>query len=99
MELSTQTYAYIVILTITSIINLITASVIAGGYGFLMYIVFFVITLPFVFLFIYNLNCLTTGNCNILSWIVMMLSAIYMVVTTAFMIIAATSVETHAASK
>lgn len=90
MELSTQTYAYIIILVITSIVNLITASAIGGGYGFLMYFVVFIISLPFALLFLYNLNCLTTGDCNIFSWIVMILSSIYMIISTVFMVIVAT---------
>lgn len=91
MDISTQTYVYIVIFVITSVINLITTSIISGGYGFLLYLLIFAITLPFVLLFMYMLNCLTTGNCNILSWIILVLTSISMIITTIAMILASTS--------
>jgi hypothetical protein len=91
-DISRQAYIYGIVSIITSIINLILFSVLSGVNGFIFYLVFFIIGIPFLFLYIYGIHCLTTGGCNIFSWVVSILAIIYMIVTT-IIIIAYTSLK------
>lgn len=92
MNLSTQTNVYIGIFAITSIINLIAVSVAAGAFGFIGYlIVYFFFALPLALLFMYNLNCLSTGTCEIFSWILTIMSSLMLIISTLIMILSATT--------
>ncbi len=71
-------YLYGLIAIITSIINLILFGVIFGS--------------SLALLYIYGIDCLTTGGCEILSWVLSILSIIYMIATT-IIIIAAVSLK------
>ena len=86
-NISRQAYIYGIGSIITSIINLILFSVLSGVNGFVFYLVFFIIGIPFLFLYIYGIDCLTTGGCHTFSWIVSILAIIYMIVTTIIIIV------------
>jgi len=55
---STQAITYLVLIIITSFINLICYSLISGVWGFVGYLLYTLITVPFVILWIYNIDCL-----------------------------------------
>lgn len=88
MDISRQAYVYTIILIITSIINLLISGVIFGITGFLGYILIFIFAVPFAILSIYNIDCLTTGGCEIWSWIWSIISSISLLGTTVLMIVA-----------
>jgi hypothetical protein len=74
---------------ITSVINIITAGFLFGVNGIFAYVILFVILIPFLLLMIYNLDCLSTGSCEIWSWVLSILAIVYMVYMTMLMIYAA----------
>lgn len=88
-DLSSQANTYFILLIITTIINLICFSVVAGVWGFLGYFLYFLITLPFIILWIYNINCLTSGDCQTWSWIVTVLTSLSMIITTISVVVIA----------
>jgi uncharacterized membrane protein (DUF485 family) len=58
-----------------------------GTVAFFGFILIFLIGIPFILLSIYNIDCLTTGGCNIWSWVVSILSIIGLFITTILMIV------------
>jgi hypothetical protein len=94
-NLSSQANTYLIILTITTIINLICLTFIGGMWGFLGYFLYFLITVPFVLLAIYNIDCLTSGNCQIWSWIVTVLISLSMIITTIVVVVVAVMGESN----
>jgi len=82
LNISRQAYVYTVIFGITTIINLILSIFIGGAFGPLFYIIFSLLSFPFVLLAIYNIDCLTTGGCNIWSWIYTVLTSLSMIMLT-----------------
>ena len=88
LNISRQAYLYTITIIITTVINMIIAISLFGLYGFLTYLLFLVFAVPLFLLAIYNIDCLTTGGCNIWSWILSIFSIIGMVLSTIFAIIA-----------
>lgn len=86
-NLSTQASAYFIIICITTIINLICFFIMTGMWGFVSYLIYSLITFPLVLLWLYNIECLTTGNCHIWSWVITVITLIS-VLTTTIMIVA-----------
>lgn len=56
-------------------------------WGFVSYLIYSLVTLPLVLLWLYNIECLTTGNCHIWSWVITVLTLIS-VLTSTIMIVA-----------
>ena len=81
-NLSTQASAYFILICLTSLINLICFSVMIGTWGFVYYLIYCIITFPLVLLWMYNIDCLTTGNCQIWSWVITVLTLISVLTTT-----------------
>ena len=90
LNVSKQAYIYTIIWGITLIINFILSFFIGGTYGPLKYIFAMAITFPLSLLVVYNIDCLTTGGCNIWSWVISVLTSLSMIFTTILVIIAAT---------
>ncbi len=86
-NLSTQASAYFIIICLTTIINLICFFIMTGMWGFVSYLIYSLITFPLVLLWLYNIECLTTGNCHIWSWVITVITLIS-VLTTTIMIVA-----------
>lgn len=86
-NLSTQASAYFIIICITTIINLTCFFILTGMWGFVSYLIYSLVTLPLVLLWMYNIECLTTGNCHIWSWVITVLTLIS-VLTSTIMIVA-----------
>lgn len=89
LNISRQAYFFTMIALITSVINIITAGFLFGVNGIFAYVILFVILIPFLLLMIYNLDCLSTGSCEIWSWVLSILAIVYMVYMTMLMIYAA----------
>jgi uncharacterized membrane protein (DUF485 family) len=64
-----------------------------GAPAFFGFILTFLIGIPFTLLSIYNIDCLTTGGCNVWSWVVSILSIIGLFITTILMIVFANREE------
>lgn len=79
MQFTSQSTTYLVFFVISTIINLICTSVIYGLNGFLFYCLFLLISIPFTILLLYNINCLTYGNCNTWSWIFTILNVLTLI--------------------
>lgn len=89
-DISQQAKTYIWIWIITAIINIIASFFsVLGVYAFLGYLLFMVISIPFTLLYIYNIDCLTYGNCNTWSWFITIMSSIAMIFTTIMTIFSA----------
>ena len=86
-NISRQAYLYTIMLLITSFVNMITVGYLYGFFGIISYIITFLIFTPLLLLSIYNIDCLTTGGCNVWSWIVSIMSTLGLVITTIGMIV------------
>lgn len=86
-NLSSQANLYLIIIIITTLINWICATVIFSWQGFLYYALIALILTPIFILYVYNVDCLTTGDCQIWSWIVAIFSAINLITLTIFIVI------------
>ena len=86
-NLSTQASAYFIIICVTTIINFICFFIMTGMWGFVSYLIYSLVTFPLVLLWLYNIECLTTGNCHIWSWVITVLTLIS-VLTSTIMIVA-----------
>jgi hypothetical protein len=80
-NLSIQATIYLIVLILTSIINIICISIAAGPLGFLAYTLYAILAIPFFILYVYNVDCLTTGDCQIWSWVVAIFSSISLLIT------------------
>jgi hypothetical protein len=80
-NLSIQANIYLGILILTGIINMICISIAAGPLGFLAYTLYAILAIPFFILYVYNIDCLTTGDCQIWSWVVAIFSSISLLIT------------------
>jgi hypothetical protein len=85
-DFSTQATTYLILIVITSIINLICYSLLFGIWGFVFYLVYVLITVPLVILWMYNIDCLTTGDCQIWSWVITSLTLISVLITTIMLV-------------
>ena len=86
-NLSTQASAFFIIICITTIINLICFFIMTGMWGFVSYLIYSLVTFPLVLLWLYNIECLTTGNCHIWSWVITVITLIS-ALTSTIMIVA-----------
>ena len=86
-NLSSQANLYLIVIIITTLINWICATVIFSWQGFLYYALIALILTPIFILYVYNVDCLTTGDCQIWSWIVAIFSAIGFISLTVFIVI------------
>ena len=80
-NLSIQANIYLGILILTGIINMISISIAAGPLGFLAYTLYAILAIPFFILYVYNIDCLTTGDCQIWSRVVAIFSSISLLIT------------------
>ena len=80
-NLSIQANIYLGVLVLTGIINMICISIAAGPLGFLAYTLYAIFAIPFFILYVYNIDCLTSGDCQIWSWVVAILSSISLLIT------------------
>jgi hypothetical protein len=80
-NLSIQATIYLIVLILTSIINIICISIAAGPLGFLAYTLYAILAIPFFILYVYNVDCLTSGDCQIWSWVVAIFSSISLLIT------------------
>ena len=80
-NLSIQANIYLGVLVLTGIINMICISIAAGPLGFLAYTLYAILAIPFFILYVYNIDCLTSGDCQIWSWVVAILSSISLLIT------------------
>ena len=85
-DFSTQATTYLILIVITSIINLVCYSYISGVWGFVGYLLYTLITVPLVILWMYNIDCLTTGDCQIWSWVITSLTLISVLTTTILLV-------------
>lgn len=85
-DFSTQATTYLILIVITSIINLVCYSYISGMWGFIGYLLYTLITVPLVILWMYNIDCLTTGDCQIWSWVITSLTLISVLTTTILLV-------------
>jgi O-antigen/teichoic acid export membrane protein len=86
LNISRQAYFFTIVVLITSLINLIVCSYLFGLGGLFAYTLIFIIFIPFLLVSIYNLDCLSTGHCEIWSWVLSILSVVYMLYLTISMI-------------
>ncbi len=80
-NLSIQANIYLGVLILTGIVNMICISIAAGPLGFLAYTLYAILAIPFFILYVYNVDCLTTGDCQIWSWVVAIFSSISLLIT------------------
>ncbi len=85
-NLSTQASAYFILICITTLINLICFFIMIGMWGFVSYLIYSLVTIPLVLLWMYNIDCLTTGNCQIWSWIITVVTLISVITTTVILV-------------
>ena len=85
-DYSTQATTYLVLIVISSFINLICYSLLFGVWGFVSYLLYTLITVPFVILWMYNIDCLTSGDCQIWSWVITSLTLISVLTTTILLV-------------
>jgi hypothetical protein len=83
---STQALTYLVLILITGFINLICYAMLLGVWGFVAYLLYALITIPFVILWMYNIDCLTSGDCQIWSWVITSLTLISVITTTILLV-------------
>ena len=83
---SAQALTYLILIIITSFINLICYSLLLGIWGFVAYLLYILITIPFVILWMYNINCLTYGDCQIWSWVITSITLISVLTTTILLV-------------
>lgn len=83
---STQAITYLILIVITSLINLICYTLLLGSWGFVTYLLYVLITVPFVILWMYNIDCLTSGDCQIWSWVITSLTLISVLTTTILLV-------------
>jgi hypothetical protein len=57
-----------------------------GMWGFVSYLIYSLVTIPLVLLWMYNIDCLTTGNCQIWSWIITVVTLISVITTTVILV-------------
>ena len=85
-DYSTQATTYLILIVISSFINLICYSLLFGVWGFVSYLLYTLITVPFVILWMYNIDCLTSGDCQIWSWVITSLTLISVLTTTILLV-------------
>jgi len=85
-NLSTQASAYFMLICLTTLINLVCFFVMIGMWGFVSYLIYSLVTIPLVLLWMYNIDCLTTGNCQIWSWVITVLTLISVITTTILLV-------------
>jgi len=85
-NLSTQANAYFILICLTTLINLICFFIMIGMWGFVSYLIYSLVTIPLVLLWMYNIDCLTTGNCQIWSWVITVLTLISVITTTVLLV-------------
>jgi hypothetical protein len=85
-NLSTQASAYFILICLTTLINLICFFIMIGMWGFVSYLIYSLVTIPLVLLWMYNIDCLTTGNCQIWSWVITVLTLISVITTTVLLV-------------
>jgi hypothetical protein len=83
---STQATTYLILVIITSIINLICYYMLLGMWGFVGYLLYVIITVPIIILWMYNIDCLTTGDCQIWSWVITALTLVSVISTTVILV-------------
>jgi hypothetical protein len=83
---STQASTYLILVIITSIINLICYYLLLGMWGFVGYLLYVLITIPLIILWMYNIDCLTSGDCEIWSWVITALTLVSVISTTIILI-------------
>jgi hypothetical protein len=85
-NLSNQTNLFLIVIIITTIINLICITIVFKGIGFMMFIILALLSTPTYILYIYNVNCLTAGDCQLWSWYVTIISSISLIIVSVIMI-------------
>jgi len=85
-NLSTQTNLFLIVIAITTIINWICITIVFKSTGFISFTIYAVLSIPIYFLYIYNVNCLTAGDCQIWSWYVTIISSISLIIVSVIMI-------------
>ena len=86
INVSIQATTYLVLIIVTTFINLICYYILAGMWGFVAYLLYTLITIPLVILWMYNIDCLTTGNCQIWSWVITWITLISVLTTTILLV-------------
>jgi hypothetical protein len=94
-NLSTQANLYLIVIIITTIINLICVTIVFKGYGFMIYALFALLATPLYMLYVYSIDCLTTGDCQLWSWVVAIYWVINLIVLTVFIIFLTTFSSTY----
>ena len=85
-NLSNQTNLFLIVIAITTIINLICITIVFKGFGFMVFTILALFSTPTYILYIYNVNCLTAGDCQIWSWYVTIISSISLIIVSVIMI-------------
>jgi hypothetical protein len=57
-----------------------------GMWGFVGYLLYVIITVPIIILWMYNIDCLTTGDCQIWSWVITALTLVSVISTTVILV-------------
>lgn len=83
---STQATVYLILVIITSIINLICYYMLLGMWGFVGYLLYVIIVIPIIILWMYNIDCLTTGDCQVWSWVITALTLISVISSTVILV-------------
>ena len=58
----------------------------AGILGFIGYLLYTLITIPLIILWMYNIDCLTTGDCQIWSWVITALTLVSVISATVILV-------------
>jgi hypothetical protein len=85
-NLSIQANLYLIVIAITTIINWICVTILFKGQGFMMFALYTLFAIPLNILNIYNVDCLTTGNCQLWSWVLTIISTISFLIITVIII-------------
>ena len=86
-NLSKQANILLVLLIIQSIFTIIITFVTAGFWGFLYMFLHVIFLGPIIVFIVYSIDCLTSGGCNILSWLYTTMYSLSIIISLIWMII------------
>ena len=95
-NLSYQANIMLILMLINMVVSIIMSFATMGVWGLLYMFLYLFIGGPFIALCVYGIDCLTSGGCNILSWVVTVfygISMIMMLIWTIILSIIASSAK------
>jgi len=97
-NLSTQALMFGVLLLLLSIITIIAIIYTRGPVGILYSLLFCILSIPMFALLVYEIDCLTSGNCNLLSWAIVLLAYMWFAIMVIMFSIFAAEVSENSSS-